>query len=394
MLKVWNLSLIFLTFWLIIIGTFLTRSGVIDSVHAFAISDIGPILFAFVVLLAVSFLGLLFWRWPLLRSDQQLDGILSREASFLYNNLLFLVIALATLLGTIWPLVSEIILGDKLTVSTPFFDKVNGPAFLLLLVLMAAGSLLSWRRTPPAALRRQFLWPLSGGAVAVIVALLFGEKRPALLIAFFIIVLNLVTIAQEFGRGMQARHRVHRESRFTALGQLFRRNSHRYGGYIVHLGVIIIAIAIVGQHNYQQDRQVSLRPGESVSLAGYTLTYRGLNSRLAGNHEEIYAMLELQKGGHTIGMLQPKRSVYFKGNQPVSEVALHVTAFGDLYTVLAGWENGGDPASFSIYFNPLMIWLWIGGFISILGTIVAIWPLPRKKPVAVLITQRLRGAEA
>jgi len=396
MLKVWNLLLIFLTFWLTIVGTFLTRSGVIESVHAFATSNIGPILFAFIVFLVVSFLALLFWRWPQLQSEQHLDALLSRETSFLYNNLLFLIIAFATLLGTIWPMVSEMVLGDKLTVSTPFFDKVNGPAFLLLLILMAAGALLSWRRTSWTTLAHQFRWPLAFGVVAVVVGLVAGEKRLWLLVTFFVLALNMAAVLQEYILGMLARRHAHRETFPVALWRLFQRNPRRYGGYLVHIGIIIIATAIVFQHNYQLDREIALMPGQNTTIGQYTLTYEGLNSRVVGNHQEIYATLQMRKNGRLVGTVQPKRNLYFKSNQSISEVALHVTPVGDLYAVLAGWENGGRPASFSLYFNPLMVWLWIGGFIAMLGSIVAIWPFPRKRlaVAAVPVHSSIRRAKA
>ncbi len=396
MLKVWNLLLIFLTFWLTIVGTFLTRSGVIESVHAFAISNIGPILFAFIVFLVVSFLALLFWRWPQLQSEQHLDALLSRETSFLYNNLLFLVIAFATLLGTIWPMVSEMVLRDKLTVSAPFFDKVDGPAFLLLLILMAAGALLSWRRTSWSTLVHQFRWPLVCGVIAMVVGLVANEKRPWLLATFFVLALNLAAVLQEYILGMLARRHAHHESVSAALWRLFQRNPRRYGGYLVHIGIIVIATAIVFQHNYQLDREVALMPGQNTTIGQYTLTYEGLRSRTVGNHQEIYATLQMQRNGHLVGILRPKRNLYFKGNQPVSEVALHTTLKGDLYAVLAGWENGGRPASFSLYFNPLMIWLWIGGYVALLGSIVAIWPFPRGRLAAAAVSARapVRRVEA
>ena len=379
MLKVWNVVLIFVTFWLTIFGTFLTRSGVIESVHAFALSNIGPMFFAFLTLILLGFLFVLFQRLPLLRSDNELDAMLSRESAFLLNNVLFVIIAFTTLLGTTWPILSELFTGDKLSVSAPFFNKVNGPVFAVLLFMIGVGPLLPWRRATWATLRHQFQWPLLGGIItAALVFLLIGERRFWPIAGLGVAGLVFTSIIQEFVRGTRARMKVTGERPWKALLKLITRNQHRYGGYIVHLGVVLMTLGIIGNGFYQIDNQATLNVGESMNIGPYTITYQGLFERRASNHREVYARLQVKEGDKLVTTLEPKRNIYDKTpEQPTTEVALKPGLMEDLYVVLAGWEQGGQIASFKAYINPLMSWLWIGGLILVLGGVVAAWQRPR-----------------
>ncbi len=379
MLKVWNVILIFLTFWLTIFGTFLTRSGIIESVHAFALSNIGPMFFVFLAILLLGFLYLLFTRWPALRSENELDAMLSRESAFLLNNVIFSVIAFTTLFGTTWPIFSELLVGDKLVVSAPFFNRVNGPIFAVLLVLIGVGPLLPWRRATWAVLRHQLQWPLLGSLVTVVGLALVGERRPLPLLGWAIVALVTVSILQEYVRGVQARMAATGERPWTALARLLRRNARRYGGYIVHLGVVLAAIGIIGNHFYQVENEGALRVGEALTIGPYRLVYQGLYERRQSNHTQIVSRLAVYRGDTFVGVLEPTRNLYDKRpEQPTTEVAVRVSPLEDLYVVLAGWEQGGEIASFKVYINPFMVWLWIGGFVMILGTLVAMWPPPRR----------------
>ena len=396
-LKIWNVVLIWLTYFLVILGTFTTRSGILESVHSFALSNIGPFFLGFLILVVFGFLWLLFERLPLLQGETEIDSMASREAAFLANNWLFTGIAFATLWGTFFPMFSEIITGSRISVAAPFFNKVNGPLFLLLLLLMGIGPLLSWRRTSLEAARRQFTWPLLaalllGGLVAVTV-----PSSPYAVLGLAIITFVTATIVQEFVRGVQARRAISGENPLQAMASLIRRNGRRYGGYIVHLGIVLIGVAIIGNEFYQSTTNVTLAPGESVELAGYRLTYQQLAERRGPNFTEIGAHIQVSdaESGKPLSVLVPKRNLYDKTpDQPTSEVGLQMRPTEDVYVVLNGWESGGKTVTLTIYVNPLTMWMWIGGLILALGTLLAAWPHPQRKSRAVLAGQRSVGAPA
>ena len=384
MLKVWNMALILVTFLLCIFGTFIVRSGVISSVHSFAQSGIGPYFLAFLSFAIVGSLGLLFYRLPLLRSDNQLDSVLSREASFLLNNLLFVALVFATFWGTIFPLVSEAFQGVKLTVGPPFFNQVNGPLMLGLIFLMGVGPLMPWRKASRQALGRNFGPPLAF-AVATGAALLFsiGPDRPPALVAFSCCAFVLATVVQEFWRGAIARHHATGESYLMALLGLVQRNNRRYGGYVVHLGVIVIAAGVTASSFYQLERQTKLRPGEAVSIGEYHLTYTGLRELAEPGARVVQAQVAVEANGVLVDGLAPDKRFYRNfERQPSTGVAIRSTALEDLYVVLVGWEADGS-ASFLVFVNPLVVWLWIGGIVAVFGAVVAMWPDPRPRAVPV-----------
>jgi cytochrome c-type biogenesis protein CcmF len=382
-LKVWNVVLIWMTYFLVILGTFTTRSGVLESVHSFARSDVGPYFLVFMVIILFGFLWLLFDRLPLLRSDQQIDSYTSREAAFLANNWLFAGIAFATLWGTFFPMFSEILTGDRISVAAPFFNKVNGPLFLLLLLLMGVGPLLGWRHTSAAAFRKQFTFPLLAGAiVALIVFVVARSIYP--IIGLAICGFVAATIVQEYVRGLIARRKTSGDNVFAAMGHLWSRNGRRYGGYIVHLGIVLIGVAVIGNEFYQQTTNVTLAPGESTQLAGYTLEFAGLESNRLPNAIEFGArMVAYDSNDNVVGTLIPKRNVYDKApDMPTSEVGLHMSPIEDVYVVLNGWEEGGRTATFTIYINPLTAWMWVGGLVLVLGTLIAAWPHSTRRVTA------------
>jgi cytochrome c-type biogenesis protein CcmF len=383
-LKVWNMVLIWLTYFLVILGTFFTRSGVLESVHSFAQSNVGPYFLGFLGLVAVVFLWLLFDRLPLLRGEHEIDSIASRETAFLANNWLFTGITFATLWGTVFPMFSEILTGNRISVNAPWFNKVNGPLFILLLLLMGVGPLLGWRRTSTAALIKQFTWPLVATAIFAVV---FGiySPQPYPIAGLSVCVLVTATIIQEFVRGVLARRTTTGENPVVALAQLFRRNGQRYGGYLVHLGIVMMGVAIVGNGFYQSTTNVTLAVNESVELAGYTLTYRGIEQARASNHTQYTTNVALQDHrGRDLGILHAKRNVYDKNEDMVtSEVGLKMRAGEDIYVLLNGWEGSGQTATFTIYINPLTVWLWIGGIVLVVGTLIALWPQPVRRPETV-----------
>ncbi len=378
-MKFWNMAMIGLTYFLILLGTLTTRSEIVASVHSFAKSTIG---LYFVVMLALVLGGFLFLLWRRRRDlEEPVVGSawISRESAFLGNNWLFTGIAFATLWGTYFPVISELFAGDQIAVAAPYFEKVNGPLFLLLFVLMGLGPLLRWRSTPLAGLRRKLRLPLGAAVIAGAVAFWrVPTGSPYALLGFAVCALVAVATLQEYGMDIRARQRTHGESVTAAARHLLQRQSHRYGGYLVHLGMVLMGLGIVGNEFYQEVQHVTLDRDESHVIGSYTLTYKGMVVEDQANLTQFRAVLGVANGnGASLNPLQPRRNVYFKNpDAPTSEVGLRMTWVEDLYVVLNGWEDDAVSATFSIYRNPLMVWLWVGGVVLVLGTLMALWPHP------------------
>jgi cytochrome c-type biogenesis protein CcmF len=378
MLKAWNLLLIMVAFFLSIFGTFVVRSGILASVHAFALSAIGPYFLTFLALVIGGSLGLFFWRQPRLRSDNQLDSLLSREASFLINNLLFLGIVFAIFWGTIYPLVAEAVANEKVSVGPPYFKQVAGPLLGAVVLLMGIGPLMPWRRASREHLLNNFLIPVAGTAIGLAVLLIEGIRDPFAALGFGLCLFVLGTILQEFIRGALARHHATGENYVLAVGGLIRRNNRRYGGYIVHLAMLLIGAGVIGSQVYQQQTQATLAPGESVSLAGYTVIAQGIDSNTLPGVKVIDGVLSVNGED-----LRPAKQFFDNfPQQPSTKVGLRSTPFEDLYVVLAGWEGDGPTAkiSLAIFVNPLVSWIWTGGVLLLLGTIITLWPAPAVSP--------------
>ena len=276
---------------------------------------------------------------------------------------------------------SEILTGERISVAAPFFNKVNGPLFLLLYILMGVAPLLGWRRTSADAFRRQFLWPtLIGVIVGILIWIFTRTFYPA--IGLGVCAFAAATIVQEYARGVWARWSINGENFAVATVNLWRRNGRRYGGYLVHLGMVLIGVAIIGSEFFQETTNVTLAEGESVQLGQYELLYTGLETNRQPNVTEFGANIDIfrKDEGKMVGTMKPRRNIYDKTpEQPTSEVGLRMTPLEDVYVVLNGWENGGSTATFSIFINPLMVWMWIGGIILSIGTLIAAWPHPTKR---------------
>jgi cytochrome c-type biogenesis protein CcmF len=374
MLKAWNIALIMIAFFLSIFGTFVVRSGILASVHAFALSEIGPYFLTYLALLIAGSLALFFWRLPKLKADNQLDALLSREASFLMNNLLFLGIAFAIFWGTIYPLVAEAIADQKVSVGPPYFKQVAGPLLGAMILLMGIGPLMPWRRASRENLRNNFVIPVSGAVVGLAMLFILGIRDPFAMIGFGLCLFVLGTILQEFVRGALARNRATGENYVAAVGNLIRRNNRRYGGYIVHLAILLIGAGAVGSQVYQQQTQATLSPGQSVTLAGYTITANGIQTTTPPGVKVIDGMLTVNGE-----QLRPEKQ-YFDNfpQQPSTKVGLRSTPFEDLYVVLGGWDGDGATAnvSLAVFINPLVSWIWSGGVLLLLGTVISLWPAP------------------
>src|SRR5881394_2875820 len=383
MLKKWNLGLILGAWLLSIFGTFITRSGVISSVHSFTQSSVGYFFLAFLVVAAAASFTLYAIRLPLLTAETQHESMVSREASFLFNNLLLIGIAFSVLWGTLFPILSELVQGTKVTVGPPFFNQVNVPLGLALLALTGIGPLIAWRRASLPNLQRQFAVPATAGGFTLLVLLVGGMRDLYALLAIALGGFVAATIVQEFARGTRARHRQYGEAYPAALGRLIARNRRRYGGYVVHLGIVMLFVAFAGMA-FKTETEATLRPGESVSLRSpyghtYTLTHLGISQYDALNRQITAATVEVRRNGKPIGFLTPEKRQHVDGLgrptfQPSTEPAIMSMLREDLYGVLGGTVDGTEQAVFRFTINPLVWWVWYGGMIVAVGGLIVMWP--------------------
>ncbi len=388
MLKVWNMVLVILTFLLTIFGTFLTRSGVISSVHSFTQSGLGPFFMAFLIATAVLAFGLMFWRLPKLRSSNELDSLLSRETAFLLNNLVLVGIAFATFWGTVFPVISEWVRGVKITVGPPFFNRVNAPLGLMLLFLTGIGPVIAWRRASARNLQRNVLLPLSFGLLVGVVLFAFGMRHYYAIVAFSICGFVTATIFMEFFRGVRARQAMLSESAPVALARLIGKNRRRYGGYIIHIGIVMMFLAFTGTSAFKQERQITVKPGDSFEIGDYTLRYDGVEPHDTPHVAYLRAQVEVLQNGTSIETLEPEKRFYKKPEQPTTEVAIRSTLGADLYLVLGSYDEATQMATILAYINPLVGFLWYGGLVLVLGTIVTIWPTRAPAPAPAYQAQR------
>lgn len=389
MLKVWNMGLVSLTFLLTIFATFLTRSGLIESVHSFAENTtIAFIFLTFLGVVSSICILLITWRYPYLKSENQIQSFLSRESAFLFNNLLFLGAAFAIMWGTLLPLITEGVTGNALTVGPPFFNRVNLPIGLALLALMGIGPVIAWRKASPRNLRNNFVWPVVVGTMVVSVFYIQGARQWMALVTFGLSAFVLTIIVVEFVKGTRARAHIEGEGSLSAFVHLISRNRRRWGGYIVHVGVVLIFTAFAGA---AFDREVTqtLDPGESVTIESafgheYTLTYQGLSSPRGQNMlRQAVALMTVEKDGITVGSLTTEKRLYITWEAPVTEVGIRSTFLEDLYVILervedlgGAFENNANAqrATFEVQVNILVGWIWYGGLIITLGSLIAMWP--------------------
>jgi len=376
MLKRWNMVLIILTYCLVIFGTFLTRSGVLSSVHAFAQSAIGPMFFGFIGVSFVISLYLLLQRWDSLQSESSLSSSLSREALFLLNNLLFIGILVVCFWGVIFPLVSELITNQKITVGPPFYERATAPLFAGLLVLMGIAPLSAWRHSNVKTLGKAMLFPIIiAGITGIALPLVLGIRRWPALLGFFLIAFVIAVTLLEFWRGAKARHQIHGENWLTALKHLIMRNRRRYGGYIVHLGMVLMAIGIIGIEMFQTETQGTVPQGGTINLGNYSLTFKSLaifDTRDGRNVAR--AVLGVERNDIEIGELYPRRDFYYESQQSVTIPGLRSNMEEDLYVILVDWQPvSSQGVTFKIYDNPLVNWLWLGGLLFTLGIFITAW---------------------
>ena len=387
MLKVWNMWLVFGSFWLAIWGTFLTRSGIISSVHAFAQSSIGTWFAWFLGISFLVFITFYILNHEHLRSEHKLESMISRESSFLFNNLLFVLLCFTVAWGTWFPKISELVQGNKVTVGAPFYNRVAIPVALLLLILTAVGPLLAWRKTSLESLKRNFLWP-TVGAVAVAIFLMvtppswggpFG-LRPWTDISYFyslmalsLSVLVTLTIASEFYRGGKVISGHTGQGMFASMVQLTHRNTRRYGGYIVHFGAVVVIIGLAGAA-FNQDKEQEMGYGDKMTIGNYTLICRSYTQEENPNYGSEWAVLDVYKGGNKIDTMTPERRFYRASRQTSTMPYIRSTLNEDLYLVYEGLNPDTGRPILKAHLNPLVMWIWLGVWIILGGTALALVP--------------------
>jgi cytochrome c-type biogenesis protein CcmF len=387
MLRKWNVTLVVSAFLLSIFGTFITRSGVISSVHSFAQSPVGKWFAAFLILAIVVTAYLVSTRLQDLKSTAELESMISREAAFLYNNLVLVGIAFSVLWGTLFPIISEAVRGNKITVGPPFFNTVNIPLGLLLLLLTGIGPLIAWRRASVANLKRQFLIPVTTAATIGILCFALGVHDLAALLSYTFGALVLATIVQEFYKGVSARHHMYGESRLIALPRLIARNRRRYGGYIVHLGVVVVFAAFAGLA-FKREFDLTLNAGDTKTVTdawGHSWTFlsQGISRYNVLNREVTAIALDVTRDGKPAGVITSEKRQHVDSRgvptfEPSTEVGIMGSFKQDVYVVLAG-VRGADGAEIRVTFNPLVRWVWLGGALMALGGLVVMWPAADKQ---------------
>ena len=376
-LKLWNLTLIILTFGLTLFGTFLTRSGIIGSVHSFTQGSIGVFFLAFLALALLGAFSLLAWRTDHLRAQGELDSAVSRESVFLLNNLFLIAATFTVFFGTVFPLLSEAARGVKVSVGAPFFNLVNIPIFLALLFLMGVGPLIAWRRASAENLKRNFLKPVLAGIVAAAVLRLFGVGNVLVLTAMALVVFVAGTITLDYGRAVRARRRSGDGWSAATWGLLLRQN-RRYGGFVVHLGILVIALGVAGSQAWSLQTETTLEKGQSVELAGYRVRFDGLSASEESNHFKVTGAFTMTTGRSSFAELRPARKFYPQEQTPIAAVDYRLGWVEDVYLVLGDFARDGSRATVKLQVNRLVSWLWIGGLVLTLGAALAILPDHRK----------------
>jgi cytochrome c-type biogenesis protein CcmF len=376
MLKIWNLVLIGLTYSLCVFGTFLTRSGVVQSVHSFANAGwFGTLFLGYVLLIAGSFFALLIWRAPQLRSQTRLESMVSRESSFLFNNYVFLMLLAVVISGTLAPVFSQYFRGTRIQIGPEWFELWTGPLAVGLLLLTGIGPLIAWRRATLANLRKSFVWPLGFAVLVGALLAAFGLRRFYPWAFFTLCAFVVGTIGEEYFRAIAARMR-RGESALRAFAELLSRNQRRYAGYIVHLAIVLMFIGFAGAA-FDLEATRLMRPGERWQLREYTIEYRGLEPVADPHFRGVLARLALWRGDQPVSMLEPEKRMYYQQSQPATLPAVSSNLREDFYVILSGLE-GDRNAALKVFINPLVNWIWIGGFVFVFGNALLLWPVPER----------------
>jgi cytochrome c-type biogenesis protein CcmF len=373
MLKVWNIVLVITTFWLSIFGTFLTRSGIVSSVHAFAQSSIGPFFAVFLAIIVLFAVTLLLLRLEYLKSENRLDSMVSRESGFLFNNWILLAAVFAVLWGTVFPIISKAVENATVTVGPPFFNKVMIPIGLLLLFLTGAGPLLAWRKTSFQSIKRNFTVPVAIAAAAGAAAFGLGLRQFYPWVTFFLCAFVTASIVGEFYKGARTRQRTSDENFAEAVYNLTMRNTRRYGGYVIHLAIVILFVGFTGQA-FRTEGKGLIAQGDLLRIKDYLLRCEDLTTGENPNYAYQRASFAVTKDGHALGVVDPERRLFKASQEMTSRVAIRSSLAEDLYVVLAGEDPESHKAIVQVFVNPLVGWVWIGGVVLFLGTLLALIP--------------------
>jgi len=398
MMKVWNVVLISSTFFLCIFGTFLTRSGVVQSVHAFAQSSLGKYFVAFLAIGIAATLYLILNRLDYLKSEAQLESVLSRESSFLFNNLILLASCFSVLWGTLFPVISEAVTGEKISVDAPFFNRVNIPIGLGLMLLTGVGPLIAWRKSSVESLKLSFAWPAFGGLALAAGLFAMGVRNFYALISFALCAFVTITVVSEFFKGAKAIQTKGGQNLVASMVELTHRNTRRYGGYLVHMGVVFMFIGFTGKA-FDIDKTVQVNKGQTVQLGRYQLTVGDTEPTKNEVYTSEILNVDVTKDGESLGRMRPERRLYLASNQPTSNVTIRRRLNEDLYLNFAGASNDGEGTVIQAYVFPLVSWIWIGYWVVLIGTGICLVPsktrlvYPRTEVVGIA-GQEATGQEA
>jgi cytochrome c-type biogenesis protein CcmF len=378
MLRLWNLNLVVGTFLLTILGTFLTRSGIVSSVHAFTTGTIGYYFLAFISIVMLASLAMVAGNSGRLRSTGHFDSPASRETVFLLNNLFLTAFMFTVLTGTLFPLVAEAVNGVKVSVGVPFFNRMSLPIVVTLLFLMGVGPALPWKAASTAELKAKLGPPSIGAALMLVVALVAGARNVFSLLAFTFAGYAAFANLREYWIGMRARRTAHGEGWGTALVRLVAGNRHRYGGYTAHLGVILVTFGVGASSTFKTEHEATIKPGETISLSGHTLRLKSMWGREEPQRSVVGATLEVMNGTVVGGTMEPHMNFYPMSQSPVPTPAVRSGFLGDLYVNLQAFRPDGSNATIRVIYEPLVPWIWSGGGVVVLGALIAIFPAGRR----------------
>jgi cytochrome c-type biogenesis protein CcmF len=373
MMKVWNMVLVSATFFLCIFGTFLTRSGIVNSVHAFASGPIGMYFVVFLSIGIAATTALILSRLDFLKSEAQMESVLSRESSFLFNNLVLLASCFAILWGTLFPVISEKFTGEKISVDAPFFNKINIPIALFLLFLTGVGPLIAWRKSSFDSLRRAFLWPTVAGAVVAVTVVAMGVRSFYATVSLGLCAFVLVSVAMEFVKGASAIASKDKTSFISSVIELTHRNTRRYGGYLVHVGVVVMFIGFTGSA-FDLKTTVEMQRNDVISLGKYQLRLVDIQEGQNDNYRWQKIFVDASKNGEHVATLEPEKRLYLAKKEPASEVAIRRRPNEDLYINFGGLSDDGTKVVMQAYVFPLVSWIWMGYWVTLAGTLICLIP--------------------
>ena len=378
MLKVWNLSLIIIAFSLTIFGTFLTRSGILSSIHAFSSGPVGGFFLGFLGFILIASFGLLAYRADLLKEQPELDSMVSRESAFLLNNIVLVSALFTIFLGTVFPLISEAVAGVQVSVGAPYFNSVTVPLFLFLVFLMAVGPIIAWRRASWDNLKRNFLWPASGALVFGLLLFFWKVKDFMPLLGFTLLAFVVLTISYDTALALRARRRLAGEGVLRGLITLAQRNQRRYGGFVVHLGIVLIFMGIAGSMSYSLEKELTMTVKQQMQLGNYRVEFEGLQGSQQPTHFRVEGAFRVFHNGNDEGVLSPALKFFPTQQSPIGRAVHQSSLSEDIYLILSGFsEVDRNHATLKVLVRPLVVWMWIGGFVIALGTLVCILPMKK-----------------